>query len=347
MNGSSVPALAVIIPAYNAEAYIENSVRSVLSQSYGELRLIVINDGSTDRSGEILARLAAEDDRLTLLSTGNAGPAVARNRAMALLDGETRYVMFMDADDELLPGAIEYAMNGAQGADLVLFGFSIKSPDGSERRYFEPEQRLDAAAMGEALPRLYKANLLNQVWGKLFSFPLIRKGGLSFPDYRWGEDRLFIFGCLERAERVAVLPECMYRYLMHPGESLITKYYDRKFQVCLEADRRVRALGEHFGVEDQRDLRYMFAKSVFSCLTTLYSPSCPLSGAEKREYARQIADSAYVRERCSRVFGGFAVNFLCAVLRSGSVTLILTVFCLVALAGRLAPGLFVKLKHRK
>lgn len=346
MDGSAAR-LTVIMPAYNAEEYIEVCARSVLGQSCRELRLVAVDDGSTDGTGDILAALAAEDSRVTVLHTANQGPAMARNRALELLDAECEYVMFMDADDCLLPGAAEYAMGAAGDADLVIFGFSIKNADGTERRYFEPEQHLSAEDIGGALLRLYKANLLNQVWGKLFRASLLREQALRFPDYRWGEDRLFIFDCLESAKSLTVLPECMYQYVMHPGESLITRYYDRKFQVCLEADSRMQELCRRFGVREEQDARYMFAKSVFSCITTLFTPGCPLSQGEKREYVRRIAESPQVRERCQRVFGGFAANFLCAVLRGGSVTLILAVFRLVALSGRLAPALFTGLKHRK
>ena len=347
MEGTAAVRLTVIMPAYNAEAYIEGCVRSVLDQSFRELELVVVDDGSTDRTGDILGALAAEDHRVTVLSAPNRGPAMARNLALERLSDRSEYVMFMDADDCLLPGAAEYAMAGADGADLVIFGFCIMNSDGSQQCYFEPEQHLNAGDIGGALTRLYKANLLNQVWGKLFRASLLRAEAVRFPDYRWGEDRLFIFDCLERTERLTVLPQCMYRYVMHPGESLITKYYDRKLQVCLEADRRMGELCRRFGVTEERDARYMFAKSVFSCITTLFTSGCPLSYGEKREYVRHIAESGQVRERCRDVFGGPAVNFLCAVVRGGSVTLILAVFRLVALSGRLTPALFTRLKHRK
>ena len=264
--------LTLIMPAWNAEKEIERSVRSVLAQSYRDLRLIVVNDGSSDGTEAILERLAAEDARLTPMTVPNGGPAKARNLALDALEADTRYVMFIDADDELLPDAAQKAVDAAErGAELVIFGFSIIGSDGSRRDYCERGETLTRAALGGALGRLYKANLLNQVWGKLFSAPQIREGKLRFPDYRWGEDRFFVFDCLERAKTVAVLPDCLYRYIMHGGESLISRYYDKKFAVCLEIDRRMERLCRDLGVTDERDFRYMFAKSVFSCLTVLYA----------------------------------------------------------------------------
>ena len=337
-----------IMPAYNAEAYIESAVHSVLEQTVQELRLIVVDDGSRDRTGEILDRLAAEDARLEALHVENGGPARARNLALERLGDETDYVMFLDADDCLLPDALEYALQGARrGAELTVFGFSIRGEDGSLRDYCEPEALLDADTIGASLGRLYKANLLNQIWAKLFRAEHIRAGHIRFPDYRWGEDRFFVFDNLERAQRVAVLQDCLYRYIMHEGESLISKYYDRKFEVCLEIDRRMEDMCRSLGVTDERDFRYMFAKSVFSCLTTLYAPSCPLTEEEKRAAVKEIASNERVRRRCRDCSGGLPVRALCAVLRSGDPALTLAAFRGVAWMGRTAPNLFTSIKHRK
>jgi glycosyltransferase involved in cell wall biosynthesis len=341
-------ALTLIMPAWNAEKYIERSVRSVLDQSWRDLRLLVVDDGSTDGTAAILKRLAEADPRLTPMTVPNGGPGRARNLALDLLDEDTKYVMFIDADDVLLPDAAEKAVAAAEaGADLVLFGFSIMAVDGSRRDYCEPAQTLSRDELGGALGRLYKANLLNQIWAKLFRAEHIRAGHIRFPDYRWGEDRFFVFDNLERARRVAVLPDCLYRYIMHEGESLISKYYDRKFEVCLEIDRRMEDMCRSLGVTDERDFRYMFAKSVFSCLTTLYAPSCPLTEEEKRAAVKEIAGNERVRRRCRDCSGGLPVRTLCAVLRSGDPALTLAAFRGVAWMGRTAPNLFTRIKHRK
>ena len=341
-------ALTIIMPAWNAEKTIEYAVRSVLSQTYRDLRLIVVDDGSTDETAAILSRLAAEDARLTPMRVANGGPAKARNLALDALDEKTRYVMFIDADDVLLPDAAEKALREAEaGAALVLLGFSILTTDGAKRDYCEPTQRLKRDELGGALGRLYKANLLNQVWGKLFSAELIRAENTRFPDYRWGEDRLFVFACLERAGQISVLEDCLYRYIMSEGESLISKYYDKKFAVCCEIDARMEAMCRELGVTDERDFRYMFAKSVFSCLTVLYAPSCPLNERQRREAAREIVTDERVRRRCRDTSGGLPVKALCAVLQAGDPTLALAAFRTVAWIGKAAPGLFTKLKHRK
>ena len=337
--------VTVIIPAWNAERYLEATLESLLAQSHRNLRILVVDDGSTDSTPQILERIHRADPRLQYWTVPNGGPAKARNFALEHLPPETDSVMFLDADDLLLEDAVSYALEGAEGAQLVIFGFAIRQMDGTLLPYCEREQLLERRDLGESLARLYKANLLNQVWAKLFAADLVRD--LRFPDYRWGEDRLFLFQALERAERIKILPECKHRYVMHEGESLITRYYDRKFRVCCEVDEAMERLCEGLGVTEQADFRYMFAKSVFSCMTTLYARSCRLTKAEKRAVVSQIVNAPRVQRRCRACAGGLPTNLLCAVLRSRLVWLNLFVFRLVAWCGEHLPRLFTRLKHRK
>lgn len=343
----SAAKVAVIMPAYNASEFIESSVRSILAQSHRNIELIVINDGSKDDTGEILQRIAAEDSRLRPVSIANGGPANARNHGLSLVSPGTDYIMFADADDELRLDAIDYAINNAEGAELVLMGFKIRNADGSEADYCEPEELISLDSMGAALGRLYKANLLNQVWAKLYSAKLLLDNSIRFPDYRWGEDRLFIYDCLEKVSSVKVLPECVYSYIMHPGESLITRYYDKKFDVCLESDKRMQGLCTRFGVTEEGEFRYMFAKSIFSCLTTLFANNCPLDHKSKHREIAKIISHPQVKERCGNAFGGVAVKGLCKIIQSGSVPLNYAAFRFVAWTGSALPALFTRLKHKK
>ena len=88
----SAPRVAVLMPAYNAAAYVENTVRSILRQSFTDLLLIAVDDGSTDETPAILARLAAEDPRVRVLTAENGGPAKARNLALDAVPEGTEYL---------------------------------------------------------------------------------------------------------------------------------------------------------------------------------------------------------------------------------------------------------------
>lgn len=340
--------ISVILPAYNAEKFLTRSVGSVLAQSQPDLELLIVNDGSKDSTAAVAAKLAEKDRRVRVFNIENSGPAMARNYALEHLSPSSEYVTFLDADDELTPDALSYALTAAEkGADFVMFGFTICNSDGTKRNYFENEGFYDETTLGATLPKLYMANMLNQVWAKLYRTELIQNAHLRFPDYRWGEDRLFNFDVLENAGRCAVLPGCRYLYIMQSGESLINRFYDRKLEVCRLADRRMQELCRRFDVKDDAPCRYMFLKSVFSCLTTLYAPSCTLSDAEKREYFREVLSDEQIKERSEGMFGGSVEKLMCAVMRSGNLPLNRLLFKAVYLSGKLAPKLFLLLKHKK
>ena len=340
--------VSIVMPAYNAADCIEESVACILNQSYENIELIVVNDGSKDETGEILQSLMLKDRRLKAINTKNGGPAKARNLALKHLSPESGYTMFADSDDYLAPDAVEYALRAADfGADMVIFGYTILDAQGNERNYCEKAQLLDRQSFKDSFAKLYTANLLNQVWGKLYKSSIIRDNFIDFPDYRWGEDRFFVFDCIAKAKKLAILPECKYKYIMHEGESLITKFYDKKFFVCKEIDKRVEAICHELGISDEAPFKYMFSKSVFSCITNLYSSSCYMSEDGKRDVVREIITDPRVEARCKAAAGGFPTAFLNACLRSGSVGLNLFVFHAVALIGEKAPALFIKLKHKK
>lgn len=342
------PRVALIMPAYNASKFIENTIRSLQKQSFEDFELIVVNDGSKDNTAELISAIAAEDSRIRLVTIANGGPANARNVAFTHVKPGTEYIMFMDADDEYKPEAIETAVSAAEsGADMVIFGFTIVNLDGTTNDYFESRMTLDRENIGEKLSTLYKANVLNQVWAKLYRADLILKNHLTFPDYRWGEDRLFIYDCLEHAEKIEILPDCNYLYLMHEGESLITKFYDKKLSICIEADARMQELRKSLNAPDDGAYDYMFIKSVLSCMTNLYSPSCKLSYAEKREYVRGILQNERIIAAANSASGGMAVKALCTVMKTKSVGLNLLSAWGMTVVGKTAPKLFLKLKHRK
>lgn len=349
------PHISVIMPAYNAEKFISAASESILAQSYENLSLIIVNDGSTDSTAQIAAELSKKDRRACLITVNNGGPANARNSGLdaALLYPEKYglpipdYIMFCDADDEYLPDAFERAVSSSEEADIVFMGFTIVNPDGTKNDYFEPDAAYTPDTVGKVFPKLYTANLLNQVWGKLFKAALIRDNGFRFPDYRWGEDRLFIYDCLEKSQRISVMSNCGYLYKMYNSASLISGYYDRKPEVCIISDKRVRELCGKFNVEDDSECRYMFLKSVFSCLTNLYSPSCRISKAEKRAYAGRILENGYIKERIKSTGGGSAAKLISGVLSSGSVSLSLFTAGLLTKMSSAAPLLFEKIKHRK
>ena len=112
------PKISVIVPVYKAEEYLEECVRSVLVQTYRDFELILVEDGSPDRCGEICDRLAEGDDRITVIHKKNEGVSIARNTGIAQAKGV--YLTFVDSDDTIEEGFLEAALSKLEisGADL-------------------------------------------------------------------------------------------------------------------------------------------------------------------------------------------------------------------------------------
>src|SRR5213082_3006291 len=122
------PVVSVLMPVYNAQRYLPAAVESILGQTFRDFEFIIIDDGSTDRSGEILRKFAAEDPRIKLISRPNTGYVVALNEALSCASGE--FVARMDADDISLPTRFERQVAYLrEHTDCVLVGTNVITMD--------------------------------------------------------------------------------------------------------------------------------------------------------------------------------------------------------------------------
>ena len=123
--------ISIVIPLYNKEAIIERTIQSVLSQSFQDFELIIINDGSTDGSMEVVKSIT--DDRILVVEQENGGPGKARNIGVTHSHGE--WILFLDADDELADGALEHLWNSTithSNANIIDGSFVVRAKDGEQ-----------------------------------------------------------------------------------------------------------------------------------------------------------------------------------------------------------------------
>ncbi|MBR2991081.1 MAG: glycosyltransferase [Solobacterium sp.] len=204
------PAISVIIPVYNIEAYIEECLSSVFQQTYPDLEIIAVNDGSTDRSRELLQACAASDSRLVILDKENGGLSDARNHGLSAAHGD--YVMFVDGDDRIRCDAAEllFRVCTENDADIAVSDMEYFYEDG-ERSFSSGGvfRVTDAAAM----PSLVSIN--NSACNKLFRRSLF--DDLRFPVGKYYEDLATVPVLLYKAERVAKVDEPLYEYRQRRG----------------------------------------------------------------------------------------------------------------------------------
>lgn len=200
------PLISVIVPIYNVEPYLRPCLDSVLNQTYTNLELILVDDGSTDGCAALCDEYAAKDPRVRVIHKANGGLSSARNAGLDTARGE--YISFIDADDGVSPRFLELLLSA--GADIAQCGFSRFCT-------LETQAKFSPCSPREMTLRLHAdANgVYTVVWNKLFRRALL--DGLRFPEGRLHEDEFFTWQTYWRAKSCAVTDTTLYYYRPRQG----------------------------------------------------------------------------------------------------------------------------------
>ena len=195
MFGKDSKALvSIIIPVYNAEDYLKESLRSVLNQSYKNLEIICVDDGSSDESPALLQNFKQADPRIKVITVENGGAGVARNRGMEEAKGD--YIYFFDADDILNKNMIRTLVRTAEkhDTDIVLFGYYKFNKANKIHVDFSPKTLKvplnKAVAPGDIADRLFQADH-GMPWNKFYNLGFLRDSGVKFQALKNTNDELF------------------------------------------------------------------------------------------------------------------------------------------------------------
>ena len=216
--------ISVIVPVYKVEKFLPFCVKSILAQTCSDWELILVDDGSPDRCGEICEQFARQDGRIRVLHKENGGLADARNAGTAVAQGE--YITYIDSDDWVAPQLLERLLEQAKitGADVVVCDMAKTD---SEEVTFEntnagPKSFTGPQAM-EAM--LYQTGFDTSACGKLFRAELCQNP--LFPKGRLYEDLFTIYKMLFAAQTVVYLPQVLYAYRKNP-DSIMYRKFDRR-----------------------------------------------------------------------------------------------------------------------
>lgn len=219
---SQRPSISIIIPAYNTEKYLDKCITSVCRQTFEDLEVIIINDGSTDQTGNIADDWAQRDSRVRVVHTPNGGVAEARN--IGLRHAQGRYIGFVDSDDWVEPEMFEKLVEAAQqdAADIAICGHVRETDDGVLMRLRQPVKESAVWTGHQALVKLlldYKIRAY--LWDKLYKKELFK--GLTFPEGRLFEDQQVLHKVFEKASKVSYISQPLYHYVQRGGSILGAK----------------------------------------------------------------------------------------------------------------------------
>ena len=213
------PKVSVIVPVYNVEEYLPQCLGSIVGQSYKNLEIICINDGSADFSGRILDRFCRQDDRIKILTQKNKGLSAARNSGLGCMTGD--FVAFIDADDYVSFDYIEklYLCLVQNQADFSLCKFKSL---GVKLKAWPMSAIMNPRAQGQKEP-LNPMLLPPMAWGKLFRTSIIKKYNLTFPVGLIYEDNYWNFMMCSHATKCAAIQEELYFYRENNPNSIMKK----------------------------------------------------------------------------------------------------------------------------
>lgn len=243
--------ISIILPVYNAEMYLRETIQSVLNQTYSNFELIAVNDGSTDCSLEILQQF--KDKRIKIIDKENTGVSDTRNTAIKVANGE--FVCFLDADDYYSPDYLQrmYDTAVANNADMVVCNYIPFRG----KPYF-PE-KYSAAISVHSTDILIQSGVLTSAWTKLIKISILNKYNILFDkNMSFGEDLFFCWKVYLASENVWMIDEKLYGYRM-TGNGATSKYHIKLYEKYKAAFTELKAFGNAVNKDDEYSMDLFFA----------------------------------------------------------------------------------------
>ena len=287
------PLISVIVPVYNVEQHLNKCIDSIIHQTYANLEIILVDDGSPDNCGVICDEYAKIDSRIKVIHKDNEGVSKARNTGIAIATGE--WISFIDSDDWIDRDLYSSIMKNPISDDLVIF----------DVRYIYPNlQSNEAPKLNEKTIKIDDTNI-NQIFELFFSSKLgytcnklYRKDKicmLSFPAFSLREDLLFALAYLNNINSIRYIPICGYNYLQRP-ESLLHKSNIDNFNCIDSFENHVR---KGISKISKKHNLALYNYIILICLTDILIKDIlrnkDLSQEEKSEYTKKIFNKKFIK----------------------------------------------------
>lgn len=253
--------ITIIIPVYNVEVYLKEAIESVIKQTYQNLEILLIDDGSTDSSGEICDEYARKDSRIQVFHQANRGLSGARNTGLKNATGT--YIMFLDSDDKFELDACQIMYNAIKDsdADYIIANYINIDEDGT--KWENPVFKKDKYPAFELSIKDYEKSfyIMNSaVWNKIFRKSFLDSLQIEFIERLPAEDAIFTTYCFIKSQHVYYIPDIIYQYRQRYSDSISNSCSKQYFDGINKAYRMIY---ENFKQNDELGFyRYFYAKSM-------------------------------------------------------------------------------------
>lgn len=236
--------ISVIVPVYNSENYLSECIDSLINQTYKNFELILVDDGSTDKSARMCDEYAIKDSRIKVVHKENGGVSSARNVGLQLSQGE--YIQFVDSDDYVKPEFLSILINSIEqnNSQISVCKASTIHINGTKSKSKSKVSENITLDRKEATSFLFN-EMNNALWNKLISKDAIKdiifEEGCTF-----GEDPYFLIQVLNNCERVSFVADELYCYRKNEGSITTTKFSEKKFDQVYFKDKMYYFIQEYF-----------------------------------------------------------------------------------------------------
>ena len=284
--------VSIIVPVYNLEGYVENCIRSLMKQTYENIEILCIDDGSTDNSATVIKKLAEGDQRVKYIYKENGGVSSARNKGLEVANGE--YIMFVDGDDYMHFQAVEIFVNSIEKSKFdVVCSTEIKTSITNERMSQITNYRCEETDHEGLFSYKYESVLGKSVWGKIFKND-VAKSVNFIEKISNGEDANYFIRILCKDATVGVIDRNLYYYYSRENSCVTSEFTQSKFSITLSFDD----LCEYLKNSD-----YKFLKAY--CLQYLYQ-----SILYNRTSSIGTSAQEYVLTECKRIGNKWLKEFI-------------------------------------
>ena len=244
---------SVIIPVYNVEKYINRCLKSILSQRYNDLEIILIDNGSTDRSGSICDIYANEDANISVYHIENQGVGSARNFGLSKARGE--FIYFVDSDDYLVGNLFaEFEDKLTPDLDLLVFSYynsfeQEMTEKNSKKKILPYNGSYDKYDFSKIFKDLFLSDMLYTVWNKLYRREFLIENNISFEKYELGEDVRFNLNAYRNVNKVYLSQDSYYVYVIGRKGSAMSSYNPKRLQYQLQELELVDSLLKDWNID--------------------------------------------------------------------------------------------------
>ena len=260
------PLISIIVPTYNVEKYIRTCIESILAQTYRNIEVIIVNDGSTDQSLAVISDLICSHHNIKVINQKNQGLSVARNTGIDAATG--KYIAFVDADDKIKPDFVSslYQIADKTGADIVRGSF--RDFNGNIPKGWVPDFNVPTNYGTIVLDQFLSSNIAFVVWSSIYRLDFINSNHIRFtPGILFEEDADFTIRAYMLAKLVATSPEPNYAYRINrPGSILTTKTTKNAQKMSLSEEKIISQFISMLKHEKSDVLCSLILKSIYACM---------------------------------------------------------------------------------